>query len=65
MDQTGAYLVDEVLPLLCLECQQPMRVVLFITEGKDVAKILGHLGEAIHPPELKPARGPPYDIIEE
>jgi hypothetical protein len=36
-----------------------MRIIAFITEPSTVRQILEHLGEAIRPPRIAPARGPP------
>jgi len=51
--------IYEVLPLLCPKCGGAMKIIAFITETVVIREILGHLGEPISPPRLKPARGPP------
>ena len=48
-----------MLPLLCPLCATEMRIVAFITEPSTVRAILAHRGEAICPPTIVPARGPP------
>ena len=51
--------IHEVLPLPCPKCGGEMKIIAFITEGKVILDILGHLGEPTSPPRLMPARGPP------
>ena len=51
--------IYETLPLVCPNCQSPMRIIAFITDTGTVRKILGHLGESTQPPTIAPARGPP------
>jgi len=56
--------IYETLPLVCPQCQSPMRIIAFITEGSSVRKILEHLGESTLPPCIAPARGPPLWKLE-
>lgn len=51
--------VYEALPLLCLRCGQPMKIIAFITEKPTVDRFLRHTGEPTDPPPLSPARDPP------
>jgi hypothetical protein len=37
--------IYEALPLLCPRCNQPMKIIAFITEPSSVSRILRHLGE--------------------
>jgi hypothetical protein len=55
--------IYEALPLLCLYCNTPMRIVSFITEPKTVTKILEHIGEPSMAPEISSARGPPQEVF--
>ena len=50
--------IYETLPLVCPNCQSPMRIIAFITDASTVRKILDHLGESAQPPRIAPARGP-------
>ncbi len=36
-----------------------MRIIVFITYGADIAKILAHIGVDAEAPRITPARGPP------
>ena len=38
-----------------------IRLIAFITAPGPIRKILTHLGEALEPPPVSPARGPPTD----
>lgn len=51
----------EYLPLLCPLCEEPMRIISFITEDDPIRGILKSLNEPTAPPQL--ARSPPpiYD----
>jgi hypothetical protein len=51
--------IYEVFPLLCPMCGGQMRLIAFITEGKQIRKILDHIGVESEPPHIAPARGPP------
>ena len=51
--------IYETLPLVCPNCQSPMRIISFITDASTVRKILDHLGEPTQSPKIAPARGPP------
>ena len=53
--------IFEVLPLLCLRCNAPMKIIAFITEPATVAKILEHIGEPSTAPVIAPARAPPQE----
>gem|GEM_PF-323502 len=46
-------------PLLCPNCQKPMRVIAVIDQRAVVEKILRHLGQWNGTPLLAPARAPP------
>ena len=37
--------IYETDPLTCSECGEPMRIIAFITDSHEVAKILEHIGE--------------------
>lgn len=51
--------IYEVIPLVCPQCGGEMQIIAFMTEGAGIREILGHLGEAVSPPRLLPAREPP------
>ena len=51
--------IYEVLPLLCPNCDGPMRVLAFLTDPPVVRSILVHLDLPYRPPPVAPARGPP------
>ena len=51
--------IYEVFPLLCPNCGGQMRLIVFITEGMQIKKILDHIGADSDPPHITPARGPP------
>ena len=51
--------IYEVFPLICPKCGGAMRIIAFIDNGEAIREILLHLGEAIAPPKLAPAHGPP------
>lgn len=51
--------IYEALPLLCLRCNAPMKIISFITEPTTIHKILDHVGEPSTAPEAAPARAPP------
>ena len=53
--------VGAVFPLLCPACGGDIRLIAFVTEPGPIRKILTHLGEALEPPPISPARGPPTD----
>ena len=55
--------IYEILPLLCPRCQNPMRIISFITETNSVTKILNHIGEDSKSPEISLSRGPPDENI--
>jgi hypothetical protein len=46
-------------PLLCPQCDGPMRIIAFVTETTAIERILTHMGEPIRPPPIASARGPP------
>jgi hypothetical protein len=46
-------------PLICPQCQHPMRVIAVIDQREVVEKILRHLGLWSGTPPLAPARSPP------
>ena len=37
--------IYEIDPMTCIECGEPMRIIAFITDQLEVAKILEHIGE--------------------
>ena len=51
--------IHEVFSLLCPLCGGQMRLIAFITEGRQIRKILDHIGVDSEPPQISPARGPP------
>jgi hypothetical protein len=56
--------VYEVLPLVCVRCRSPMKLIAFITEPFTIENILNHIGLPTEPPRLSPARDPPQLTIE-
>jgi hypothetical protein len=44
----------------CPRCGGRMRLLALVTEPKNVARFLRHLGEPTEPPRRAPARDPPY-----
>jgi len=53
--------VGEEFPLECPGCGGDIRLIAFITDPGPIRKVLTHLGEALEPPPVSPARGPPAD----
>jgi hypothetical protein len=53
--------VGEEFPLACPTYGGDIRLITFITDPGPIRKILTHLGEALEPPPILPARGPPID----
>ena len=53
--------VGEEFPLECPGCGGDIRLIAFITDPGPIRKVLTHLGEALEPPPVSPARGPPTD----
>jgi len=53
--------IYEVLPLLCLRCNAPMRIISFIVDPSTIVKILDHIGVPSTAPMIAPARGPPQE----
>jgi hypothetical protein len=51
--------IYEVFPLLCPLCGGQMRLIAFVTEGRQIRRILDHIGVDSEPPHIAPARGPP------
>ena len=51
--------IYNLFPLLCPECGAEMQIIAIIQEKPVINKILESVGEAIEPPTLSPARGPP------
>jgi hypothetical protein len=49
----------EIVPLRCVLCAAPMRLIAFVTAPSEVTTILAHLGEPTTQPEVARARGPP------
>jgi hypothetical protein len=56
--------IYECLPLLCPQCQRPMRILAFIQDPPVIEKILHHIGEPTQPPKVLPARAPPQSEME-
>ena len=53
--QSGFRRIFDTDPLICTECGEPMRIIAFITDQLEVAKILEHIGEQTsRPPPLMP-----------
>jgi hypothetical protein len=44
--------IYEIDPMTCIECGEPMRIIAFITDTLEVAKILEHIGEQTSPAPL-------------
>ena len=53
--------VGEAFPLACPSCGGDIRLISFITQPETIRQILTHVGEALEPPLVSPARGPPVD----
>jgi hypothetical protein len=53
----------ECLPLRCTHCGHPMRIIAFVTDRPVIERILRHMDEPIHPPEILPSRSPPQLTI--
>jgi hypothetical protein len=51
--------IYEVLPLICPDCGQEMRLMAFVTEPEPLKRILRYIGEPPVPPPISPARSPP------
>jgi len=51
--------IYEVLPLICKNCNQPMKIIAFVTETKTIGAILNAIGEDSEPPPLAQPRAPP------
>jgi len=51
--------IYNLFPLLCPQCGAEMQVIAVIQDKPVINKILKSVGEAIEPPVLSPARGPP------
>ena len=51
--------VGEAFPLACPNCGGDICLISFITQPGPIRKILEHVGEALEPPYVTPARGPP------
>ena len=51
--------VFEIDPLLCPSCAAKMVPIAIITEDRELARLLAHLGLPAEFPKTKPARGPP------
>ncbi len=54
----------ECLPLVCLHCGQPMRIIAFVLDPPVIERILRHVGEPTQPPAVLPARSPPQGELE-
>ena len=53
--------MGEAFPLACPSCGGDIRLISFITQPETIRQILTHVGEALEPPLVSPARGPPVD----
>ena len=53
--------VGEEFPLACPNCGGDIGLISFITQPETIRTILTHVGEALEPPTVSPARGPPVD----
>jgi hypothetical protein len=53
--------VGEEFSLACPKCGGDIQLISFITDSGPIRKILTHLGEALDPPLVSPARGLPVD----
>jgi hypothetical protein len=53
--------VGEAFPLACPSCGGDIRLISFITQPETIRQVLTHVGEALEPPLVSPARGPPVD----
>ena len=51
--------VGEAFPLACPNCGGDIGLISFITQPGPIRKILEHVAEALEPPYVTPARGPP------
>ena len=49
--------IYETDPLTCSECGEPMRIIVFITDPREVVKILEHIGE-------QTSRAPPLTLTD-
>ncbi len=49
----------------CPECGGKVKIIASIEDPRAITKILYHLGLDTHPPQPKPARGPPREGIVE
>jgi hypothetical protein len=56
--------IYEALPLLCPRCNQPMKIIAFLTDPASLSRILNYLGVPTKPPPLHPARAPPQKDFE-
>jgi hypothetical protein len=51
----------QVFPLRCPRCEEPMRLIAFLTDSGSTTRIFAYLGEPTKAPQIAPAaRGPPY-----
>ena len=51
--------IYEVFPLLCPLCGGQVRLIVLITEGTQIRKILDHIGVDSESPQISPACEPP------
>ena len=55
--QNGFRQIFDTDPLICTECGEPMRIIAFITDSLEVAKLLDHIG-------APPSRAPPLMLTD-
>jgi hypothetical protein len=54
--------IFEVMPLLCIHCGQPMKIISFVTEPLTIKTILNAISEDPEPPQLAQPRAPPDEV---
>jgi len=54
--------IYEVLPLICNNCKQPMKIVAFVTHPQTIKTILNAIGEDPQLPSLAKPRAPPEEM---
>jgi hypothetical protein len=53
----------ECLPLVCPQCGESMRIIVFVLDPPVIERILRHIGKPVEPPAILPARSPPQGEI--
>jgi hypothetical protein len=51
--------IYEVLPLVCPQWGDELKIVAFLTETDAIQRIMTHIGESATPPRIETARAPP------